>query len=95
MRVFLVTYDLNRESKRPPIVDAIREFEGWARLSESSYAVQTALTADQVYQRLLPLLDSNDTLYVIRLSAPWAGQGYVKVNEWLEEAFQLQAARAY
>ncbi len=51
----LITYDLNKEAKRPPIVKAIQEISGtYARLSESCYAVRTSLSPEQVYTRLSP-----------------------------------------
>ena len=38
MATLLVTYDLNKETVRPNIVGAIKEYSSWARLSESSYS---------------------------------------------------------
>jgi hypothetical protein len=83
--VKLVTYDLNREVIRPKIVDAIKKLgSGWARLSESSYAIADGGTVEQVYGKLKPLLDNNDYLYVVTLKKPWTGFGLKKVNEWVE-----------
>lgn len=82
---YLVTYDLNKETTRPPIVERVKEFDIWARLSESSYAINTPLTVQQVYDYFKPLLDSNDNLYIITLKHPWTGYGPKKVNEWLED----------
>lgn len=85
MAVLLVTYDLNKETKRPNIVGAIKKIGSeWAILSESSYAVKTGKAPDTVYNDLLTLLDDNDTLYVINLRRPYSGQGAQKVNDWLE-----------
>lgn len=84
MPVRLITYDLNKETKRPPIVKAIKDISSsWAKLSESSYAISTSLTPKAVYDKLLSLIDSNDNLYVITLSSPYYGQGPKDVNEWL------------
>ncbi|RJE84011.1 hypothetical protein [Paracoccus onubensis] len=83
MTVFLITYDLNKETVRPKIVDKIKDFGSWARLSESSYAVDTTLTSDQVYDRFKQILDSNDHLLVIRLSKPWCGRNSQEVIDWL------------
>lgn len=44
MPVYLVTYDLNKEANRPPIVNKVKEFGSWAMLSESSYAISTGMT---------------------------------------------------
>lgn len=84
MAVYLLTYDLSYEVKRPPIVKFIKEHYDWARLSESSYAIETSLSAEAIYQIFKHFLDDNDRFYVIRLSAPIAGYGPVAVNEWLE-----------
>jgi CRISPR/Cas system-associated endoribonuclease Cas2 len=83
MAIYLVTYDLNKETTRPKIVDEVRK-TGYARLSESSYAIDTQETPQQVYNRFLKLLDNNDDFYVILLKRPYSGQGSQEVNDWLE-----------
>ncbi|MCP3878338.1 MAG: hypothetical protein GY701_08090 [Sulfitobacter sp.] len=86
MSVYLVTYDLNKETNRPDLLSDIKEkFDGWAMLSESSYAISTHLTPESIYNTLSPHLDSNDVIYVIALSAPYRGHGPETVNKWLED----------
>jgi len=82
MSVYLVTYDLNRETKRPPIVEEVKK-TAFAKLSESSYAIDTSETVAQVKRRFSQHIDDNDTLYVISLSRPWTGHGPADVNRWL------------
>ena len=84
MGVFLITYDLNNEDSRPNITGDIKKFKSWAKLSESSYAVNTNLSAEAVYNRMKKFLDADDNLYVIGLRKPLVGQGSIKVNKWLE-----------
>lgn len=84
MSVLLVTYDLNKETVRPKITEEVRK-TAWAKLSESSYAIDTNETPQAVYNRFESYLDSNDNLYVITLKRPYAGQGPQAVNEWLEQ----------
>ena len=90
MPVYVVTYDLNKELKRPPIVAEIKKTPSWAKLSESSYAIDTVESVAQVHTRFGKHLDSNDTFYVVSLSRPWTGAGPVDVNKWL--ATRLGAA---
>jgi hypothetical protein len=86
MAVYIVTYDLNKESVRPNITKRIRDtYPSWAKLSESSYAIETQASPQQVVDALKPLIDSNDNLYVITLKRPYAGYGPPDVNEWLEQ----------
>lgn len=82
---YIVTYDLNKETVRPKIVDAIKQYGTWAKLSESSYAIAVNKTPVDVYNDLLPLLDGNDQIYVITLRRPYYGQGSEDVNKWLED----------
>ncbi|MER8797203.1 hypothetical protein NKH75_23920 [Mesorhizobium sp. M0984] len=85
MSPYIVTYDLNKETVRPKIVDEVKASAGWARLSESSYAISTNETVTQVYERFKKHLDGNDNFYVISLRRPYAGQGKKDVNNWLEK----------
>ncbi|MFO6428731.1 hypothetical protein ACLBKT_01440 [Erythrobacter sp. W302b] len=81
MAVFIVTYDLNKEVKRPNILKLIQDWN-WAKLSESSYAVE-ATSSTAVYDRLKPVIDDNDNLFVIPLRAPYRGWGPKDVHDWL------------
>ena len=83
MAVLIVSYDLNKEDKRPDIVSEVKKY-AWARLSESSYAIDTSETQSQVYARFKKYIDDNDDLYVITLSQPWDGWGRRAVIEWLQ-----------
>jgi hypothetical protein len=85
MAAYLITYDLNKETKRPKIVDRIKDAgSGWARLSESSYAITTNASPSQVFSMLEHLIDKDDYLYVIPLMGPWEGYGPGQVVSFLE-----------
>lgn len=84
MTVYIVTYDLNKETKRPNILSDIKS-TSWAKLSESSYAISTTETPTEVYNRLGEHIDSNDNLYIITLNKPYFGQGPQDVNDWLAD----------
>lgn len=84
MATYIVSYDLNREVRRPPIVEKIKDISnGWARLSESSYAIAYHGSPEAVLNQLKPMIDDDDNIYIISLSRPWTGYGPEKVNDWL------------
>lgn len=83
MATYIVAYDLNKETKRPNIVEEVKKGGNWARLSESSYAVETSESQTQVMARLRKHLDDNDNCYVVTLSRPWDGWGPKDVIDWL------------
>ena len=85
MAVLLVTYDLNRPGKDyPDLLKTIKEYS-WAKISESSYAINTTKSPIDVFNQLKPFVDKNDNLYIINLKRPYTGFGPKEVNEWLEQ----------
>lgn len=85
MAALLVTYDLNKPGKDyNDLLKTIKSYDAWARLSESSYAISTDQSPQQVFDKLKQFIDQNDNLYVINLKKPYAGFGPKDVNQWLE-----------
>ncbi len=85
MAVRLITYDLNNPGQNhSKILTKIKAFSAWAKLSESSYAVETSESPQSIYSAFSPLLDQNDDFLVITLTSPLAGQASQKVIDWLQ-----------
>lgn len=86
MAVLLVTYDLNKEGKSKVDYNEfykIRDKYDHVKLSESSYAFNTQESPTVLYNKLKPLIDPNDHIYIITLKQPYWGFGPKTVNEWL------------
>lgn len=83
MACYIVTYDLNKENKRPNILKDVKSYGTWAKLSESSYAIVTSDSCKAVYDNLSKHLDSDDNCYIVSLRKPFYGRGPNDVNEWL------------
>lgn len=85
MAVRLITYDLNKPGQNHnKVLTKIKAFGSWARLSESSYAVETNESPQAIFNAFKPLLDQNDDFLVITLTRPWAGQASQEVIDWLQ-----------
>lgn len=88
MAVYSITYDLNNETTRRDhngIRKAIQAFPAWTKLCDSSYLVDTPLSAGQVYDVLSPHVDSDDHVMVLPVVRPYAGRNRVEVLAWLRE----------
>lgn len=84
MPVRLITYDLNKPGQNhTKVLEKIKSYGSWARLSESSYAVETNDTPSTIYAAFNQLLDQNDTFLVITLTSPWTGKASKEVIDWL------------
>jgi hypothetical protein len=86
MSTLLITYDLKKPGQDySSFYDVIKKY-AWAKLSESSYAIQTYESPVAIYNQLAAHMDKNDQVYIVTLNAPWYGFGPEKVNEWLAKA---------
>lgn len=86
MAVLLVTYDFRKETSdqdREKLRDEIKRYS-WARLSESSYAIDTTSAPETIFNILSKFMDANDYLLVITLKRPYAGRNAKEVIDWLE-----------
>lgn len=84
MAILLITYDLNKQGQDYAEFYALRNKYPYARLSESSYAIQTEETPRQIFDKFSAAIDQNDYLFVVTLRRPYWGFGPEKVIDWLE-----------
>ncbi|SFH56410.1 hypothetical protein SAMN05216299_1232 [Nitrosospira sp. Nsp14] len=84
MAVYLVTYDLKAPGRNyDPVYDYLRGFIHCKGL-ESVWLIQTALSSLDIRDKLMSLIDSNDVIFVARLSTTWGSYRYSCAN-WLNE----------
>lgn len=86
MNFFIVTYDLHVSGQDySGLLEKIKEGNGWAKLSESSYAVSTEKSPQQLLDILKANIDDNDRLYIVTISKPYTGWGDQEILDWLEK----------
>lgn len=88
MRTYLVTYDLMRPGKDySALHDAIKSVaNGWWHHLDSTWLVNSTLTAAQIRDHLGANVDSNDKLLVISLGRSWATHNMpANANAWLRD----------
>lgn len=86
MAVRIITYDLNKEKSKSDyegFYKVIKSYS-WARLSESSYAIETYESPSDIFTKLKPFIDGNDNVLVLTLSSPYYGQHLKDVIDWLK-----------
>lgn len=92
MNVFLLIYELNRESDTSFDYSAfykIRDSYSPVKIADSSYALRTAAeTPSQVRHKLQKSLHADDNLYVMTLKRPYSSRGLKKIVDWMDEAFR-------
>lgn len=86
--VLLITYDISDDANRLLVVEEIKKFS-YVMLCKSSYAIQTDITPETVYNQFEHLVGKDDVFYVINLRKPYYGQGYGNVIDWLDANLPL------
>lgn len=87
MTAYVITYDLSEpERNYDDLYERIKSYGSWAHVVESTWMVATSGTARSVRDHLKDVLDSNDKLFVGKVSAPAAWAGLSKdVADWLKK----------
>ena len=88
MAVYIVTYDLRNEKtgdKYNRLISLIKQDGIWACLGESSYLVESELSAVELRNRYREVLNLDDILFVGVLTAPAAWYGYSQqITDWIK-----------
>ena len=83
-KTFLVTYDLKRPGQNySDLYDAIKSEGDWQHPLESIWAVKTGISvsAGTLYKRLRPLIDENDSLFIVEITDQ-DRQGWLAKSFW-------------
>lgn len=95
MPVLQINYDLNKQKDYPSLFQAIKGFGTWCHPLDSCWLIYTSLDAVAVRDRLLRVMDGDDSILVstvsVRESAAWSGLK-PDVSQWLKK--HLTAAYA-
>ncbi|MBI2669531.1 MAG: hypothetical protein HYX20_00040 [Candidatus Yanofskybacteria bacterium] len=83
--IILITYDLNNPGKDyMPLYSAIKDISGtWWHSLTSVWLIDTDKNTNRVRDMLTPRIDSNDELFVVRLTPDYAGYLSREAWQWL------------
>ena len=82
----IITYDLRAPGRNyDKLYEAIKAYGKWAHITESTWFIKTSSTCAEVRDNLLMHMDSNDRLFVGKLSGPAAWQNVLCSNDFLKQ----------
>lgn len=84
--VYEISYDLNRPGQDyKDLYVAIKNFGSWCHPVDSTWFVDSNLSANTIRDGLTAVMDKTDALVVIKASAPGAWFGLnTEISTWLE-----------
>jgi hypothetical protein len=94
MAVRLITYDPNEPGRDDSaLFDTVKGYGPWAKLSESTYAVQTNVSPDRIVERLERQIEPYDIVSVITLTPPYSILGHEDLDDWLSRKLEEEEDR--
>ena len=87
MKTYLIGYDLMKQGQDyDALIEAIKKIGNWWHCLDSTWIVKTNLNSEQIRDYLIPKIDNNDRLLVVRLKRESAWIGFEKeCSDWLEK----------
>ena len=87
MASYIVSYDLYRQGQNYEcLIEKIKSYGTHWHMQQSVWVIVTNQNATQIRDFLRPCLDSNDKLFVAKLSGEAAWYGYSdQITQWLKK----------
>ena len=84
---YIISYDLCKpERDYTSLFQAIKAYQYWGRLTESTWAVVSPYNSVEIRDDLLRYIDDNDRLIVIQSGKSAAWTKVMASNDWVKEA---------
>lgn len=80
---YQISYDLNKEKNYDKLYDGIKSYVDYHKALLSTWFVSTNVSADQIYQKLKPLIDDNDNIFISEINTNYMGYLPKDAVEWL------------
>ena len=96
MAVYIVNYDLNQTGQNYNcLIKKLESYPTYWHMQDSSWIIISNDKVETIRNNLISCLDSNDELFIGKLSgtAAWAGYGD-EINKWIKNVLRNQTVAA-
>jgi hypothetical protein len=84
--IYAINYDLKKPGQNyAPLYEAIKSCGVWWHHLDSTWLVDTPLSAGAIWDRLAPNVDSNDSVLVIGVTGEYSGWLPKKAWDWINQ----------
>ena len=90
--IYSINYDLKKPGRNyEALYEAIKSCGAWWHYLDSTWLVDTSLTASQIWERIRGDLDKNDSVLIIGVTKDYAGWLPKAAWEWIKARRTLAA----
>ena len=80
MSVYMISYDLHAPTNnRKNLEECIESLGSWCKYLSTTYLVKSNLTLSNIQSKLAPILDSNDSMIISKVTA---ADGWLTKDKW-------------
>ncbi|MEL6216986.1 MAG: hypothetical protein AAFR79_00750 [Pseudomonadota bacterium] len=91
--IYAINYDLKKPDRNyEELHKAIKALGAWWHYLDSTWLVDTSLSATEVWDRLAPHVDNNDSVLVIGVTRNYSGWLPQKAWDWINQRLNRLAA---
>ena len=91
--IYSINYDLNKPGQNyEELYKAIKSLGAWWHHLDSTWLVDTNLSANEIWAQLKPHTDKNDNVLVVGLTRDYAGWLPQKAWDWIDTRSAKMAA---
>lgn len=91
--IYAINYDLKQPGRNyEELHNAIKALGAWWHYLDSTWLVDTTLSAKDVWNRLAPHVDENDSVLVIGVTRNYSGWLPPKAWDWISQRLNRLAA---
>ncbi len=85
-RTYIIIFEIAQKADKDKIVEYLKSFLGWARITENSFAVKTTdLKARDIRDHLLEFISDGDRLFVSKSGVEASWKNTRGRSQWFKE----------
>ena len=85
-RCYIISYDMSEGGDYNALHNAIKDYDSWAHITESTWAVVTGYSAEVIRNRLSRYLPDGSSLFVVGSGIEAAWRNVFCRSEWLKRS---------
>jgi len=82
---YIVIYDVSKDGNYDELYKKLKSYNGWAKITESAWAVVSTLKAPELRTALKPFIGKDGRLFVVKSGKAAGWSNIIASNEWFKK----------
>ena len=82
---FIVVFDISKDGNPSGLEEKFKTYEGWAKTTESSWAIASEKKASEIRNELVPYIGSTGRIFILKSGKAAAWRNVFASNDWFKK----------